>query len=327
MPGITAEHAAAFAIENGLAGPLQSVTAVPLGGGVSNDTVLVEDGRRRVVVKRALGVLRTEQTWHASARRALDEAVGLRIAGTLTPDAVPAVLAVDESTATIALTGAPPSWCDWKSELLHGSVDPDVGVRLGTILARWHRDTADDESVRTLLPDLERMESLRITPFHGVVAGRHPRLASHVRTAMHDLRTRRECLVHGDFSPKNVLVGEGHVWVIDFEVAHVGDPVFDIAFLQAHLLLKSLALARCAAVLRATADAFLRTYSSAVATMDVAPDRLALHVGCLVLARVDGTSVVDYLSAGGVRTARDLGTRLVNGSIDLGAAWREACGE
>jgi aminoglycoside phosphotransferase (APT) family kinase protein len=43
----------------------------------------------------------------------------------------------------------------------------------------------------------------------------------------------------GDFSPKNIMVGmDEQVYILDFEVTHVGNPVFDLAFLLAHLLCK-----------------------------------------------------------------------------------------
>ncbi len=48
-------------------------------------------------------------------------------------------------------------------------------------------------------------------------------------------------LVHGDVQPDNVLVGERGPKLLDAEIAHVGDPAFDVGTLLAHLLLPSLA--------------------------------------------------------------------------------------
>ena len=53
-------------------------------------------------------------------------------------------------------------------------------------------------------------------------------------------RNRRVSLVHGDWSPKNILVLKvSNVLAIDFECIHFGDPSFDAAFLLNHLLLKT----------------------------------------------------------------------------------------
>ena len=45
------------------------------------------------------------------------------------------------------------------------------------------------------------------------------------------------CLVHGDYAPKNILLGRDGAWILDAEVAHVGNPVFDLAFFLAFPLL------------------------------------------------------------------------------------------
>jgi aminoglycoside phosphotransferase (APT) family kinase protein len=41
------------------------------------------------------------------------------------------------------------------------------------------------------------------------------------------LENTRECLVHGDYSPKNMLIGKGRLVLLDCEVAWDGDPAFD----------------------------------------------------------------------------------------------------
>jgi hypothetical protein len=321
MTGLTATEARDFAVGHGLVGPAGEVRVTALGGGVSNDTLLVADRSRRVVVKRALGRLRTDLEWHASPRRAWDEAVGLQVAAGMTPEAVPEVLAVDEASATVALAAAPEGWRDWKTELLAGHVEPRVGRRLGEVLATWHAGTRGVVEVRRRLPDLDRMISLRIAPFHDVVARRHGDLGGLIGDAAAQLRERRLCLVHGDFSPKNVLVGDSGVWVIDFEMAHVGNPVFDAAFLQAHLLLKAVANPATRGALAATAEEFSRAYGAPVA--DMVDLQLGLHTGCLVLSRVDGTSPVHYLSEADIVTARALGRALVDGTMDMESAWKQ----
>jgi tRNA A-37 threonylcarbamoyl transferase component Bud32 len=321
--GLTPDDAVRFAGGRGLVSA--DATAKPLGGGVSNDTLLVADAGRRVVVKRALGRLRTPATWHASPQRALDEARALRIAGTLTPEHVPPVLAVDPATATIALAAAPESWRDWKHELLDGVVRPEVGRLLGGVLGVWHAGTAADGDLVEGFDGMDRMEALRLAPFHGATARRHPDLAEPIAAAAGELRGRRTCLVHGDFSPKNVLVGGDGLWVIDFEVAHVGNPVFDLAFLSAHLLLKAVHAPARVDELQAAASGFLAAWRTAVARSPVDADdvlaRLGEQTGCIVLARVDGTSLVDYLDPGGVEGARALGRALTGGTIGLTAAW------
>ena len=45
-------------------------------------------------------------------------------------------------------------------------------------------------------------------------------------------------LVHGDVSPKNILLGHDGPVRLDAECAWFGEPAFDVAFCLCHLLLK-----------------------------------------------------------------------------------------
>jgi 5-methylthioribose kinase len=51
----------------------------------------------------------------------------------------------------------------------------------------------------------------------------------------------RGCLVHGDVQPANVLLSAGGPKLLDAEIAHVGDPAFDLGQLLGHLLLPAAA--------------------------------------------------------------------------------------
>jgi len=102
--------------------------------------------------------------------------------------------------------------------------------------------------------------------------------------------------VHGDFSPKNILVGRGDAgWVIDFEVAHRGDPAFDVAFLLCHLTLKAVHRQGDADKFDICSREFAMAYVRSGGGVEW-PHALA-HVGALLLARVGGKSPVEYLSA------------------------------
>ena len=106
----------------------------------------------------------------------------------------------------------------------------------------------------------------------------------------------------GDWSPKNLLVYPDSVLALDFEVAHCGDPAFDVAFLLSHLVMKSVHLPQHQLQLRQAADAFLAGYGA------IPPDaHVTAELGCLLLARVDGKSpgrVPNRAGAGGGAAAR-----------------------
>ncbi len=137
---------------------------------------------------------------------------------------------------------------------------PAVARRLGELLRAWQAATLRDDELARRFGDIEAFDQLRVDPYHRAVMRRWPSLAGPIGAYAEELLATRVCLVHGDFSPKNVLVGPDSLWVIDFEVAHVGDPVFDPAFMLNHLMLKAIHRPADAAAYRACAEAFVSSY-------------------------------------------------------------------
>ena len=169
----------------------------------------VTQGAQRIVVKQALGRLRVADEWLAPTSRAVTEADALRLGAELTPGAVPRVLDSDPDNSVLVIERAPQDWRDWKQALLEGDADTDVAAWLGFVCATWHSGTLDDRAVEAAFAHREAFESLRIDPYYRTVAVRHPELRPAITAAIGRLEAGRCCLVHGDFSPKNVLVGDG----------------------------------------------------------------------------------------------------------------------
>jgi len=288
-----------------------SIRVEELGGGVSNVVLAVFWGDNRVVVKQALPRLRVEDEWLAKRERALNEARALQLADTITPGCVPALLDVDGRLCTLTMTAAPSGWSTWKERLLTAVADATVARRLGEILAAWHSATFRRHDLPASFADPEVFDQLRVDPYYRTVARRRPELAEAVGAYVRRMGDTRACIVHGDYSPKNVLVGDG-LWVIDLEVAHLGDPAFDLAFMLNHLLLKRLHLGEAGREIEGCVSAFWQGYGDAV-RRELAPDLQYVlgHVGCLMVARVDGKSPAEYLTPNDQEAARMLGSLLL----------------
>ena len=283
--------------------------------------IAVRSDSRDLVVKQSLPRLRVAQEWHAKRERVLTEARALTLAAELTPAHVPAVVDVDPVRYAIVIERAPSSWSPWKEQLLAGVANPSTGRRLGEVLAAWHASTSG-EGAREAFGDHEAFDQLRVDPFYRTVARRWPQLGATIEEYVDTMLSRRTCLVHGDYSPKNVLVGDG-LWVVDFEVAHAGDPSFDVAFMLTHLLLKSIRRPAESGAYLACGRAFVDAYRDRPWPLDLA--YVLGHVGCLALARVDGKSPVEYLDERGRECARAAGRRLLAGPPEsLDEAWRVA---
>jgi len=275
-----------------------TAVVTPLGGGVSNVVLAVDDGTRSVVVKQALPRLRVAYEWTAPPQRAESEAWALGLAGRLVPGSVPDVLDSDPDRHVVVVGRAPATWTDWKARLLRGETDPAVAAGLGDTVGRWHKATLGGAGVPPEMRAAAAFEQLRVAPYYRTAATRLPAHAATLLAHAAALTAPpRVTLVHGDLSPKNVLVGDGRTLVIDFEVTHLGDPVFDLAFLLSHLTLKAIHGPEWTAGYRACAVAFAGAYAAA-AGPHLAPDWPTVHghVGCLLLARVHGKSPAEYLT-------------------------------
>ena len=263
-----------------------------LTGGVSNVVLGIKTADKDLVLKQALPQLKVAREWLADQRRAIVEADAMRLFHSLTPDAVPAIIDNDPKEFTLTMERLPRDCVNWKEEMLAGRANPIIGSRLGQILATWHNFGAKNEDVRQKFMEDSLFEQLRITPFYRAVAKLNPDL-NIIPLLIKENETIKTTLVHGDFSPKNIMVTpDFHPIVLDFEVEHTGNPVFDLAFVLAHLLCKYLKLG-LPEIAQSAID-FLKSYEEHC-ELEVAPS-LAHHVSLIALARVEGVSPSSYLN-------------------------------
>lgn len=300
------------------------VVAEELGGGVSGVVLRVLTPHGRLIVKRFLPELRVADHWPANPARAMTEAAALELASRLVPGSVPLVVDADPHACTVTMQCAPEGWRNWKEDLLAGRAEVSVAGRLGRYLGAWHEGTAGDAAVARRFDDTDAFEQLRVDPYYRTVMRRVPELAPVLAPYVERMAGTRGCLVHGDYSPKNVLTGDGGVWVLDWEVGHTGDPAFDVAFMTNHLALKTIHRPGAADAYRACAVAFWDAYYREVsARLAPEPAYTLGHVGCLMVARVDGKSPAEYLRGPEQHRARELGRRLAaDPPAGVEDAWR-----
>lgn len=285
-----------------------------LGGGVSNTVLLAENGGCRLVLKQALGKLRVQEDWFSDRGRIFREAAAMRaLASHLPAGAVPEVLFEDRENGIFAMTAAPPGSETWKSLLMAGDMQPGIARRAGAILAAMARASWRNAEWEARFGDQTVFDQLRLDPYYRTTASRHPGLSAHFERLMAASGERRVAIVHGDWSPKNFLVHNGLLTAIDFEVIHFGDPAFDSAFLLNHLLLKSFHRPEWRASLAALGNLFWTTYREGLpAGADWIESATLQHLGCLMLARIDGKSPVEYLKDENIRgSVRRFATSLI----------------
>jgi tRNA A-37 threonylcarbamoyl transferase component Bud32 len=290
MPPRTIDDIGNVVVDHGLAHDVRSV--VPLSGGVSGTVFRLETDAGCMVVKQPLERLAVRAPWRASRTRVLSEASALDIAGQILGERVPRVLYLDRDEFVIVLACI--EGCTWKEDLMGGSADVGVAGEVATCLAQLHRETMG--LVHDVLMDRSHFMSLRIEPFFRVVSRSHPEFAPLMQAVDDLLLVPGICMVHGDYSPKNILItprdGTG-IALLDFEVAHIGNPVFDLAYVLAHLILKQIA---GRAFTAESAAVVINSYREAEGPCDLG-ESLTLVVAALLVARVLGWSPVEYLDA------------------------------
>lgn len=273
---------------------LEATAIEELGGGVSNAVLLAQTSRGPIVLKQSLGKLRVEQDWFSDRERIHRECEAMRLLAPLLPAGnIPDIVFEDRDNCIFAMTAAPEPARTWKSILMESrEADPATLTGTARLLAQMIEVSRGDTAFQAKFGDLRVFDQLRLDPYYRATAARHPDLRGFFDDLIAETVERRYSLVHGDWSPKNLLVSPHRVTAIDFEVVHYGDPSFDVAFLINHLLLKS--LHREAPAYKRAARNFFAILQDALKEpwLEAATIR---HLGALMLARVDGKSPAEYI--------------------------------
>ena len=294
----TAEVAAALR-RMGLLGRAEEARFERLTGGVSSDIWKVEAREGAFCVKRALPKLRVEQDWRAPVSRNAYEVAWMEVANRAAPGSTPRLLGHDPEAGLFAMTYLEPAAHPlWKALLRDGVAETAHAEAVATRLVAIHAATANDAAVAARFPTDEIFHAIRLEPYLEATARAHPDLAEPLYALVRRTAATRRTLVHGDVSPKNILIGPTGPIFLDAECAWYGDPAFDLAFCLNHLLLKCLWTPRAIPGFLACFDALAARYLAGVAWEPPAEmeARTAALLPGLFLARVDGKSPVEYLT-------------------------------
>lgn len=280
----------AYLINQGIVNEGAEVHVEYLSGGVSCRVWKISVNENRWVIKQALEKLDVQVDWFSDVERIHREHEVMKQLELVIPDCnVPKVLHVDYINHIYLMTSAEEGAETWKDLLLKGFFNSETAKSAANILSQIHsRSNQIDEKIKEKFYDQKYFDQLRIDPFHRFLILKYPELSKEINDLIAELTELKTCLVHGDFSPKNMLVEKsGSIVLIDFEVAHWGNPVFDMAYCLGHLMLKTWHLKQPIEILKLI-RVFLDNYTGAV-------NNLLPHLGLMLLARMDGKSPVNYI--------------------------------
>lgn len=300
----------------GLADPGEVPAVTPLTGGISSNISRVTVRTGTYCLKQALPKLKVDKEWVVPIDRVFSEIAWLQLVDRIVPGHVPRVLGVDDEIGAFVMEFLDEhDFPNWKAMLFDGTAPDNTARNVAAILGQIHATTACDPNVARSFSNRGNFYLLRLEPYLVEAAKQHPDLADQLIALIHSVQCHPLVLVHGDISPKNILVGQRAPVFLDAECACFSDPAFDVAFILNHLLLKSLAIPAARVRLEKLFDDFTQEYFRHVNWEDPRKleSRIALLLPGLLLARIDGKSPVEYLSQSQRQKARKVARSLLKG--------------
>ena len=303
MIELTAETAVDYLRETGRLPANVPAKAQLLAWGVSNVVFrITPETGTEFVVKQSRKQLRTKAEWFSRLERIHTEMDLMRVLADKVPaGSIPKVLFEDRPNYLFGMEAVAADHRVWKADLLAGVVDETIADQAGELLAAIHRETANQSELQAQFGDRTVFDELRIDPFYRHVLPKHPQIAPALERVMAEAMSLSVSIVHADFSPKNLLLSEGKLTLVDFETGHYGDPAFDLGFFLSHLLLKTIKHAGNRTAFLSLIQRFCDSYwkhlgqqnSRGFDRRDLERRTLGNLGGCL-LARIEGKSTIDY---------------------------------
>jgi 5-methylthioribose kinase len=252
-------------------------------------------------MKQSLPKLRVRSDWFSDPVRINIEANGLRyLPRVAPPGSITPLVFQDPPQNLLAMEAVPEPHQNWKQRLLCAKIENELFKRFAELLGSIHRESFRLQSeLRPIFAEKKFFQTLRLEPYYEYSAAIAPQAGAFLKELIGWTLSQSETLVHGDFSPKNILVHDGRLILLDHEVLHFGDPAFDVGFSLTHILSKALHVRERRPALIEAARWYWKSYLDEVREMPWVEHldlRAAKHTLACVLARVCGRSPLEYLS-------------------------------
>ena len=314
----TSEAIIFYLSEHDLLMPGETPPVTYMDGGVSGVVALVDTRQRLLLVKQALAKLKVKADWKCDVRRIEVEHEALCLYASIVADCVPKPIMYDRENC-IMIREAAPAYCDtWKKDLLQGRINHAIAEKAISSLAAVHQHTAVNHDAFNYFNDQTFFDELRIKPYILHLLNKYPELTKQAEEQVSMLRENCIALIHGDYSPKNIIVDVDRIYIVDMEVACYSHPAFDLAFFMNHFFLKSIHMHEYKEEFLKTIRIMMNRYLS-IATYCSSSDieSATVHLlGFMLLARIDGKSPVEYIVSDNEKQhVRNLGLTILHDGL------------
>tara|TARA_A100001011_G_scaffold378060_1_gene442412 strand:- start:5992 stop:6996 length:1005 start_codon:yes stop_codon:yes gene_type:complete len=297
----------------------QKYNCVKITDGVSSDIWYVKtEKQEEFCIKRALAKLTVKEDWYAPVNRSNFEAIYFKYCKKIAPENFPKILGHDNKKFILAMEWYNPNEFEvWKKKLLKKNIELKDAKNVSNLLLKKHKKFFNKKIYQKKFSNDDTFYSIRIEPYILFTSKKYPEFKAQFDKVAKSLTSNKKTLIHGDFSPKNILIKANKPVILDAETACWGDPIFDLAFCNNHLLLKSLLQNGLGSKFLHLSFHFINNYIKKITWEEKKyfTNRLFDIIPLLLLARIDGKSPVEYFNLKQKNHTRALAKEILNSKI------------
>ena len=270
-----------------------------LTGGVSSEVYHVKTNKNNYCIKRSLKRLLVKKKWIANTNRIKFEYLWLKHCQNILKRNIPNTYEFNNKKKYIVMEYLKTSQYKTLKQLYFNKIININTIRsISKHLYKIHSNSSNYKTKKTFEGNYKNFYDLRLDPYFNEVGRVYPKYKGYIKKINENYIKHSNTLVHGDFSPKNILVGKNKIIYLDAECCNFGDPVFDLVFFTNHLLIKSIFFKDKSQEFIKLYISFYREYLSNLSTKHFNSyiDRIIKMTPIMLLSRVDGKSPVEYIN-------------------------------
>ena len=270
-----------------------------LTGGVSSEVYYIKTNKNNYCIKRSLKRLLVKKKWIVNTNRIKFEYLWLKHCQNILKRNIPNTYEYNNKKKYIVMEYLKNSRFKTLKQLYFNKI-----ININTIkliskhLYKIHSNSNNYKTKETFEGNYKNFYDLRLDPYFNEVGRVYPKYKEYIKKINENYIKNSNTLVHGDFSPKNILVGKNKIIYLDAECCNFGDPVFDLVFFTNHLLIKSI-------FFKDKSQEFIKLYfyfykeylnNLSVKNFNSYVNRIIKMTPIMLLSRVDGKSPVEYIN-------------------------------
>ena len=270
-----------------------------LTGGVSSEVYHVKTIKNNYCIKRSLKRLLVKKKWIANTNRIKFEYLWLKHCQNILKRNIPNTYEFNNKKKYIVMEYLKTSQYKTLKQLYFNKIININTIRsISKHLYKIHSSSSNYKTKKTFEGNYKNFYDLRLDPYFNEVGRVYPKYKGYIKKINENYIKHSNTLVHGDFSPKNILVGKNKIIYLDAECCNFGDPVFDLVFFTNHLLIKSIFFKDKSQEFIKLYISFYKEYLSNLSTKNFNSyiDRIIKMTPIMLLSRVDGKSPVEYIN-------------------------------